>query len=133
MLYCLMNKDKIVATFNSDTNGVLNFDAVYDILPLGFNNINSWLKYRNAKKYNYFASSVLRQLGCRDNATYIDKTHCISTNDTYWMKRANDEVQWDDVSPFRNNFTREVSNALYKSVELLDNSKLKNEFVCSPE
>lgn len=133
MLYCLMNKEKIVATFNSDDNGILNFDAVYDILPLGFNNIDSWLKYRNAKKYNYFASSVLRQLGCIDNVTYINKTHCISTNDTYWMKRADDEVQWNDVSPFRNNFTREVSNALYKSVELLDKSKLKNEFVCSPE
>lgn len=108
MLYQLMNKDVVVATYEETAslddyryNEVEQFDAY---LPYGFVNINDWIDGRQIAKHRVSIERLMRELGLTTRHDFIAMARCLSLTDTFWMKRADEDIAWDDVSLYRNPF-----------------------------
>lgn len=103
--YILMNKDKVVCYFDSS----FHILETKDKLPLDFNNIHDWIQSRTkfscARDVKYFFKAI----GIEFTFDFIDILHCISLHDTFWVKRADSKLNWNNVSPFRNNYSQVIS------------------------
>lgn len=125
-MYYLMNKDAAVLEFDVDKSGALFDDIVFKEghtfgnLPFGFKNINSWLENRKASKHSNHLKVIMANLGCDDNEGFIRVTHAASINDTFWVKRDNDNSRWSDISLYRNEFTEVISQLAFEGVGLYD-------------
>lgn len=108
MLYQLMNKDVIVATYEEHKDideyyyeEVNRFDPY---LPHGFIDINDWIDGRQIAKHRVSIEKLMRELGLTTRHDFIGMARCLSLTDTFWMKRADEELNWEDVSLYRNPF-----------------------------
>lgn len=108
MLYQLMNKDRVVATYR-EREGVDEF--YYDevsrsdgYLPYGFADINEWIDGRQIAKHRVAIARLMRELGLVTRHDFIGTARCLSLSDTFWMKREDEELAWDRVSLYRNPF-----------------------------
>ena len=108
MLYQLMNKDVIVATYEEHKDideyyyeEVNRFDPY---LPHGFIDINDWIDGRQIAKHRVSIEKLMRELGLTTRHDFIGMARCLSLTDTFWMKRADEELTWEDVSLYRNPF-----------------------------
>lgn len=108
MLYQLMNKDVVVATYEEEVRLGLyiyteaeRFDSY---LPYGFANINDWIDGRQIAKHRVSIERLMRELGLTTRHDFIAMARCLSLTDTFWMKRADEEVTWNEVSLYRNPF-----------------------------
>lgn len=122
-MYCLMNKDTLVATFEiTKTYGtatVFNLQ-VYDILPLGCTEkrFTSWVKGRFSAKHRSHLAAYLNQMGAGDMEGFINLTHSISINDTYWIKKDTEYITWSDVSPYDNEFDEVIQHLAFDGAGL---------------
>lgn len=107
-MYYLMNKDKIVATFRKGSDPLADdfqmTKAEQDALPIGFQDINSWLENRQVGKRKKHIREIMAECGCLSVEGYIKITHGTTLNDTFWVKSEDESVQWDRVSLFTNEF-----------------------------
>lgn len=108
MLYQLMNKDVVVATYEEKKriddyryDEAERFDAY---LPYGFIDINDWIDGRQIAKHRVAIEKLMRELGMTTRHDFIGMARCLSLTDTFWMKRADENPTWDDVSLYRNPF-----------------------------
>lgn len=108
MQYFIMNKDRVVVDFDIISYMILS----YSQLPYGctvdtlYNWIMSRIKIRCVRNVEEFFVS----LDLKTVADIIDVFHCVSLQDTFWVKRGSDSLNWRDVSPFRNNYTDLISH-----------------------
>ena len=85
-MYFLMNKNNIVATFYAKSQGAFSDSATYELkqafgkLPIGFKDINSWIDGRKASKHNSHLQTIMKQMGCDDNESFIQMTHAATVN-----------------------------------------------------
>ena len=108
MLYQLMNKDVVVATYREE-EGLDQFhyelvergDAYY---PYWFTDINAWIDSRQIAKHRNSIERLMHELGLDTRHDLIAMARCLSLTDTFWMKRADEAVSWEDVSLYRNPF-----------------------------
>ncbi len=108
MLYHLMNKDKVVAVYD-ETQGVNDYryeevERLDPYLPYGFTTINDWIDGRKIAKHRVSIERLMRQLGLNTRRDLIGTARCLSLTDTFWMKRADEDVTWDSISLYRNPF-----------------------------
>ncbi len=108
MLYQLMNKDIVVATYEEEVQlglytyvEVKRFDSY---LPYGFANINDWIDGRQIAKHRMSIERLMRELGLTTRHDFIAMARCLSLTDTFWMKRSDEAITWDKVSLYRNPF-----------------------------
>ncbi len=108
MLYQLMNKDVVVATYEERT-GIDEY--LYDPVeqcdsytPHGFIDVNSWIEGRRIARCRASVERLIRSAGVASRHDFISKVHCLSLTDTFWMKREDEPITWDDVSLYRNFF-----------------------------
>ena len=115
MLFQLMNKDVVVATYEEKIQlGLYIYEEVKQLdsyLPYGFANINDWIDGRQIAKHRTSIEKLMRELGLIPRHEFIIKTYCLSLTDTFWMKRANEEITWDEVSLYRNPFDNVIWQA----------------------
>lgn len=108
MLYQLMNKDVVVATYEEETKFDLYFytevERFDSYLPYGFANINDWIDGRQIAKHRASIERLMRELGLITRHDFIAMARCLSLTDTFWMKRVDEEITWDEVSLYRNPF-----------------------------
>ncbi len=108
MLYQLMNKDKVVATYREEHDlGIYRYVEVESndaYFPYGFTDINDWIDGRQIAKHRASIEKLMRELGLNTRHDFIGMARCLSLTDTFWMKPANEEISWDDVSLYRNPF-----------------------------
>lgn len=108
MLYQLMNKDEVVATYREDYQvGVYSYvdqEVRSSYLPYGFVNINDWIDGRQIAKHRVSIERLMRELGLTTRHDFIAMARCLSLTDTFWMKRADEDISWSDVSLYRNPF-----------------------------
>ncbi|MDO5387519.1 MAG: HipA protein, partial [Pseudomonadota bacterium] len=108
MLYQLMNKDVVVATYKEEVRlGLYVYSAVEQLdayLPYGFTNINDWIDGRQIAKHRMSIEKLMRELGLTTRHDFIAMARCLSLTDTFWMKRADENITWNDVSLYRNPF-----------------------------
>lgn len=133
-----MNKDNIIAVFNVDTkpefsdNVSFSTNKVIGKLPIGFENINSWIDGRKASKHNVHLKNIMRSMNCDDSEGFIKVTHAASINDTFWVKSESENITWNSVSLYRNQFSETISRLAFEGVGLYDEvfSSTSPEFTC---
>ena len=125
-MYFLMNKNNIVATFYAKSQGEFSDSATYELkqafgkLPIGFKDINSWLDGRKASKHNSHLQTMMKQMGCDDNESFIQMTHATTINDTFWIKSSREELSWSQVSLYQNQFSEKIAKAAFEGVCIND-------------
>lgn len=122
MNYLLMNKDNPVAEF-SIARGVIG--DVYTLsripeqkLPIGFKDIQNWIDNRKGSKHNAHLKKIMEVCGCEKTEGFLRIIHAASINDTFWVKGAEENLVWQDVSFYRNEFDETVSKLAFEGVGL---------------
>lgn len=119
--FFLMNKDERILQFNliqnneneSDITDIVIFG---NILPIGFQptRIKSWITARKAPRHRANIKELLEKYNCDTLEGFIKVTHALSLNDTYWIKEANSELSWDDVSLYTNDFDDVIAKIAFE-------------------
>ena len=134
IIYNLMNKDNIVATFHLiRQDNVTNCEQVnvYGKLPLDMKGINDWLRERYVIMKRNRADQLMSQLGLDTLIDRIEFTNCASLFDSFWVKRADSPLTWNDVSLYRNDFSEYLSRFTMGETVIPNNAKNKKHL--SPE
>lgn len=117
-MYILMNKDNQVAEFDRSKdqldNGFTMISEKKENLPIGFQDINTWLDKRQAAKHREHLRQLMAQCGCLNSEGFIKITHAASLNDTFWVKSSDEDVVWDAVSLYRNEFNEVISKISFE-------------------
>ncbi len=100
----LMNKNNIVASFEKKPPTAFSDESLFTEterigkLPLGFNDINTWIDERKPSKHNIHLRIILRHIGYIDNDCFIRSTHAKKINDTFWIKADSEILTWKQIS-----------------------------------
>lgn len=120
MRYQLMNKDRVVATFEErEMLGEYTYQLVErsdDYLPYGFTTINEWIDDRQIAKHRTSIKKLMEDLGINNRKDFIDMVRCVSLNDTFWMRREGSGLAWADVSLYTNSFDDVVARIAFDGV-----------------
>ncbi len=137
MLYQLMNKDVVVATYKEEKRltdyrytEVERFDAY---LPYAFIDINDWIDGRQIAKHRSSIEKLMHDLGLTTRHDFIGMVRCLSLTDTFWMKREDEPLKWDDVSLYRNPFDDVIARIAFDGTGMYgrENSPTSPEFATS--
>lgn len=104
-MHFIMNKNSIVAKVDVYTGEI----QVIGNLPIGFINIQRWIQDRSKILCVRNLESFLDSIGIHMIQDIIEVTHCVSLSDSFWIKGKNSKLTWDDVSPFRHNYSSVIS------------------------
>lgn len=137
-MYFLMNKNNVVATFDRKPATAFSDEVLFieaeriGKLPFGFDDINTWLDSRKSSKHNAHLQKIMRQMGCDDNEGFIRTTHAATINDTFWIKSDRENLTWEQVSLYSNQFTEAISRLVFEGVGLYvaDFSSTSPELAC---
>ena len=118
MRYLLLNKDTVWLEFRCERNEYLEVTAREEVWhtgqrPFGYTNLTDFLERRKAPKHRAHIAELLRQYGCQELDGYLDVTHALSLNDTFWVKRVDSPLKWEEVSLYRNPFNEVISEAAF--------------------
>ena len=116
--YVLVNKDSAVLSFLCSRN---EFDEpeFWELLwyvsyrPIGYKSLTGFLERRKAPKHREHIQRLLERYGCDDLEGFLNVTHAVSLNDTFWVKKAESNLTWDQVSLYRNKFDQLISEAAF--------------------
>ena len=115
--YLLMNKDTIAAEFilnimyGTEEFTKLNQKGSY--IPYGLSNINDWIERRQAAKRRKHLRKLMKECGCDSKSGFISMTRCASLNDTFWIKRESDPLDWNNVSLYRNEYDERIADIAF--------------------
>ena len=137
-MYYLMNKNNPVAAFSVDTptglapNLSLELSETFDKLPIGFQDINTWLENRKSSKHNAHLDKIMTRMGCKDNAVFLKLTHAASINDTFWVKSEKESITWEQISLYQNQFNDNISELSFNGSGIPDTdlSYISPELAC---
>ncbi len=137
-MYYLMNKDNVVLTFHPERRSGLSVDVTFvsdkqeGKLPYGFDSITAWIESRKAYKHNPYLKRVMERLKCADNEGFIRLTHAAGINDSFWIKRDDEDITWKDVSLFQNPFSEIISRLAFdeKGLYIGNGSLTSPELTC---
>lgn len=113
-MFYLMNKDTKLLSFKAIKlqENIYNFkiiESFSNLRPIGFNKIGSWVIGRKAPSSRRFIRDLLEKCGINNDVELIRFTHCVSINDTLWVKEENENISWKDVSLYSNDFDETIS------------------------
>lgn len=124
--YYLMNKDEKVLLFREiqDRYGESffeNCERYHAPLPVSLQgipnqHIGSWLQQRKVPSHRRHIKKLLDQLGMTNLQGYIDLSHATSLNDTFWVKKADSDIRWPDVSLYCNPFDDVVAQIAFDGI-----------------
>lgn len=118
MEYLLLNQDTPILQFSCVRNvfgevECRELEWLSETKPLAFHNLTDFLSARQAPKHREHIRELLRRYGCDDLEGFLNVTHALSLNDTYWVKQADSSLAWGSVSLYHNEFDELVSNAAF--------------------
>lgn len=122
MRYQLMCKDSIRAEFQLQSHPyeeLLNLE-IKGTLPTGCtrDNLFQWLRGRNATRHRKHLQNFLKRINCDGLEGFLQLTHGISINDCFWVRPANTELSWTDVSPYDNDYDEAIQRYAFNGVGL---------------
>lgn len=129
--YTLMNKNKKIFDFeySDEEHIIINIERNYPdnekYAPFGLikdNNIdnsefNRWWKNRQIPASRNGLKKVLYKSNIydKDNFDILDtKAYCLSLTDQYWVKRIDEDILWEDINFFDNEFTEEIGKIIFE-------------------
>ena len=128
--FTLMNKNKKIFDFEYDDKEHLikkferNYKENEDYAPFGLikdDNINKsefnrWWKNRQIPASRNGLKEVLHKSNIydKDNFDLLDsKAYCLSLSDQYWVKRIDENILWEDINFFDNEFSEDIGKILF--------------------
>ena len=128
--FTLMNKDKPIFDFeyNDDEHLIVNFERNYPdneiYAPFGLikdnkidvNQFNRWWKNRQIPASRNGLKQILRNSNIYDNDNFdlLDaKAYCLSLSDQYWVKKIDEEILWENINFFDNEFSEDIGKILF--------------------
>ena len=115
MEYTLMNKDREVLSFETETKEgitLIKNESIIDesLLPPGFDgNIKNYIEKRRAPKHRKHIAKLLHQLNADNIDGYIKVCNAASLTDTFWVSSSDNPLTWNDVSLYRNAFDENIA------------------------
>ncbi|WP_251424844.1 HipA domain-containing protein [Veillonella agrestimuris] len=154
MKYILKNKDNNVLLFSitkiqKEINTItfnsfqINIESIENetLLPIDLTStaesLHEWLSKRKIPNNRAYVEELLEAISDVDNPyKYIDVSYGLSLNDSYWICPYNDNIKWEDINLYHNNFNEIVAriaftgehsyiNGLVTSPEFTTNGALK--------
>ena len=116
--YMLMNKDTAVLSFLCERNefdepAFLELAWHVHYRPIGYRTLGGFLERRKAPKHREHIQRLLERFGCDDLEGFINVTHAVSLNDTFWVKKADSDLRWQQISLYSNAFDQLISEAAF--------------------
>ena len=128
--FTLMNKNKKVFDFvyDEEEHFIVNFERNYpeneDYAPFGLIKINAidkvefnkWWKNRQIPASRKGLKEVLHNSNVydKDNFDLLDaKAYCLSLSDQYWVKGVDEEISWESINFFDNEFSEDIGKILF--------------------
>ena len=128
--FTLMNKNKKIFDFIYDEEGhiIVDFERNYplneDYAPFGLikdNEINKvefnkWWKNRQIPASRNGLKEVLHNSNIYDNDNFdlLDsKAYCLSLSDQYWVKSIDEDIKWEKINFFDNEFSEDIGKILF--------------------
>lgn len=128
--FTLMNKNKKIFDFeyNDEEHIIVKFERNYpdneDYAPFGLikddnidmNQFNKWWKNRQIPASRNGLKEVLYKSDIydKDNFDLLDtKAYCLSLSDQYWVKRVDEDILWEDINFFDNEFSEDIGKILF--------------------
>lgn len=71
------------------------------------------MERRKAPKHREHIQRLLEQYGCDDLEGFLNVTHAVSLNDTFWVRKADSNLSWENVSLYQNEFDQQISEAAF--------------------
>lgn len=139
--YILMHKDIPVLEGNYSPESH-QFTEITDILnekhiPIGvrkndsvsLKRLNYWYMRRSIPGYRVGLAQFLNKLSVSHPMDLVEFTHAVSVSDTYWLKKENEDVTWDNVNFFHHSFAQ---NAFAKAMFSSFNEKAEDKARFTP-
>lgn len=132
-----MNKDVVVATYREREDiDEYFYDPVEQYnsyLPYNFLDINSWIDGRKIAKHRTSIEKLMRELGLTTRHDFVSMVRCLSLTDTFWMKREDEDLKWENVSLYRNPFDDVIARIAFDGTGMCGrrNSPTSPEFATS--
>ena len=128
--FTLMNKNKKVFDFvyDEEEHFIVNFERNYpeneDYAPFGLIKMyeidkvefNKWWKNRQIPASRKGLKEVLHNSNVydKDNFDLLDaKAYCLSLSDQYWVKGVDEEISWESINFFDNEFSEDIGKILF--------------------
>lgn len=117
--FSLMNKDNKIIDFiisrdklsmNVIADKIYNDKAIPLSIKSGYYDLRSWLESRYIMSYRTDIKTFFNTIGIKNLEEFISITHCVSLNDTFWVKPMSSRVTWKGVSPYTNPINKVVAN-----------------------
>lgn len=123
MEYILMHKDIKVLKFKLNDNGTFdNVKEIYDISHIPFStdrdlNLNhkaivEWWNDRSIPLSRNDYSLIKKVLPNDDSLSLVIKSHALSLDDQYWIKKEDEDISYEDISFFSNDFNNDIGDIL---------------------
>ena len=128
--FTLMNKNKKIFDFeyNEEEHVIVNFERKYKsneiYAPFGLiknnnidkNEFNKWWKNRQIPASRNGLKEILYKSNIydKDNFDLLDtKAYCLSLSDQYWVKRVDEDILWENINFFDNEFSEDIGKILF--------------------
>ena len=118
MRYLLLNKDIVWLEFRCERNEYLEVTAQEEVWytekrPFWLYQFDRFSGTPESAQASSPHCRAAPQYGCQELDGYLDVTHALSLNDTFWVKRVDSPLKWREVSLYRNPFNEVISEAAF--------------------
>ena len=134
--YFLMNKNSKLLLFSLELDRLSQYyprelERYVDdtSLPPSFHSIQSWLDKRNYAKHKHHLRKWLSSWQIDTLKGFLEVTHALGLNDTLWVRKADENISWENVSLYTNDFDDVVAHTAFsKGLQGLQLSSTSPEF-----
>lgn len=112
LTYTLINRETPLCDFIIEGEGELELCKVvkeYCPRPFWCEDVSTWVSNRSSAKHRSHVNKILEMCGGKTKSGFIALTHCLSLTDTLWVKSDRENVTWQQVNLYENNFDEVVS------------------------
>lgn len=122
----LMNKNVPLIDLDIDvkTSYIQDINKVHnpEYMPVGITSesgpskakLHQWWVGRSIPASRDGLKDVLTSFGLSDVQELVNKSLGLSLSDHYWLKPQNQDIKWEDVNFFTNDFSQDVGDAFFK-------------------
>ncbi len=132
MKYTLMHKNiKVIDVEINEDGKIKRYYAVHnmDHMPFGtdynFNKtgillLNDWFTSRVIPVTRDSVEGLKEYVGDKSFGSLVLQNHALSLSDQYWIKKENEDVLWEDINFFENEFSSDLGDLLVNKTDHID-------------
>lgn len=118
--YQLLNKDRIIAKFHIDGEGIFErivvdyFDDRQPFIWINAGMLPTFIANRRAPNDRENIGRLLKKAGLDQISSYLDLTHALSLTDTLWVRNSNQlNLSWSDVNMYNKPFNSTIAKTAF--------------------